>query len=1225
MSRKTAPIFWVAILGAVPAAFYGWYFLGQRQRIAELNQRELGRAADNLQGILRNAVVNVSNLAKKQACTCTFLDRQKYLVMPPGRDCKDIHDKPSKKEGAFLQIEEDGLTVAAKAGTLKFRVQLERILDELVVGNGFEYLFVANGKGNVLLQTKRGERQRWIDRLRWVDFHARDESVKPASSLRLRNIADLRTDAEGKAGLQTLIKTTNSLRVDIAGEQYRLYVQPLGWPAEMKAESDSEGAIVLGGLVNARASIAEALAVEPRLALAAALLTGLALLTWPLLKFLVLAPGERFKFVDFHLLLLSTSALLSVCTVILLDQDNSRRLASTGEQRLEEMANDLAVGLTDELSKAAIQLSVYDAEWAKRDPIGCEELKKGKWFKERVKLYESPGTQELNASPPTSYRHLVSVFWVRGDDGMQFAKLTTMGQNTPRVNVSERSYFSEAREGNLWGIVPDVKPGNSEPKVKAAEPAPEFFVQIYRSITTGDFESGLSMPSRIHCVAKSKPDEPVFKNVAVLTTTLASLSPKAFPPDYGFMMIDRAGRVLYHSDPRRALREDLFEEVGAPERLRALAMAQRSAHITTEYRSVPHQLYIRPLRELVVKQPKAAGQLNGWFIVTFRDLQLSRTADGEATVRALVWCAIYFMCLQFAPALIFVVRGPKHNQWIWPNRAKQVMYRSLTIKLTVLAAGAIIAIVAAHGWVLAAASCLIGAGAMAAGTWEYLRWKDRQEQSGNPSADLPGTLPALQWGLAATALLFILISVLPAAGFFKFAWHRELGTLLAVQAKHVAQMKNDLKLKITDRARDQFADVYGAQWDTVVKGAIEEQEKAVGGDTPPDAAKAPESVDALAEWLPVYNDASAALRYEESKPDLVAGGNLSMRPGFFAMIGGVLLIGALLQWIRHWARHLLLSDLADIAPAGVDVMSEIEAARTDGRNLMIVTNSQTQEDAIERLVAAPAARAAAAASGGGDSQVWPAVQDQDRIFSLTEAFRNPESRLAGLARLEQIAAGGNGIVFSRVDPAAFLFRSVAAPSGGLDSQANSVPLDEWERRRWSDVLERFSLVLAPVPSDAAAEDAGKTADPARQPTRSEPLYWSLWNSCLNAEKLVLVHVAEEGFANPRVTQTVERLLRRGLLVMAPDLRPFHPDFRRFIQKAYEPKAMAEWERPARGIGWTQARWILSIVVVTAALFLFGTQRQALTPVVSFVSALTGTFAGILKLISEMTPKQRISE
>jgi hypothetical protein len=238
---------------------------------------------------------------------------------------------------------------------------------------------------------------------------------------------------------------------------------------------------------------------------------------------------------------------------------------------------------------------------------------------------------------------------------------------------------------------------------------------------------------------------------------------------------------------------------------------------------------------------------------------------------------------------------------------------------------------------------------------------------------------------------------------------------------------------------------------------------------------------------------------------------------------------------------------------------------------------------------------------------------------LSEVFHDAGRRQTELRRVERIAAAGHAILFTRVDPTVLVFGG--APVAAQPDATESAALEEWERRRWSDLLDRFSIVLAPLRIDAAADQYGATGDAWLRRARSRPLYWSLWNSCTNMERLVLVQVAEEGFANPRQRQTVERLLRRGLLVLKPDLRLFHLDFRQFVEEICDRKIVSEWERPAHGLGWKQSRWILATVVATIAVFLLATQRQALTPVVAFVPTLTAAFAGIIKVVSEMTSKQ----
>jgi hypothetical protein len=458
--------------------------------------------------------------------------------------------------------------------------------------------------------------------------------------------------------------------------------------------------------------------------------------------------------------------------------------------------------------------------------------------------------------------------------------------------------------------------------------------------------------------------------------------------------------------------------------------------------------------------------------------------------------------------------------------------------------------------------------------------------------------------MLAAVLLFTLLSVLPAAGIFKFTWNHELGTLLNYQAKHVARQKSDLNLAIKDQARKSFAKVYGPDWADVTKEAVKAKTDAVWGDPPPGYQPGAASSDPLAWWKPVYNDASAMLRYEQSASGLVEAQGLSMTPGPFALLGGVLLLGALVFLIRYQGKHLLLSDFTDRPP--VNLLKDVEAARETGQDLLIVASSQSQLDEVRLLVTNPGQQTGVPV--GRTAQAVSTAPDHATVFELTEAFHTPESRLQGLSSLEQIAAAGKAIVLSRIDPLAVIFGHSSEPAEG----SAQTGLTESERRRWSDVLARFTIILAPLRAGALPENT----------VSAEPFYWSLWNSCNDTEKLVLVHVAEEGFANPWQTDIAERLLRRGLLVLDPDLRPFTPAFRQFIRKVYEADRVTEWEQPTHGLGWTNTRWILVIMLTTVVVFLFGTQRQALSQLVAFVSALTGAFTGILKLISDVTPKSR---
>jgi hypothetical protein len=137
---------------------------------------------------------------------------------------------------------------------------------------------------------------------------------------------------------------------------------------------------------------------------------------------------------------------------------------------------------------------------------------------------------------------------------------------------------------------------------------------------------------------------------------------------------------------------------------------------------------------------------------------------------------------------------------------------------------------------------------------------------------------------------------------------------------------------------------------------------------------------------------------------------------------------------------------------------------------------------------------------------------------------------------------------------------------------------------------------------------------------SERFFWALWESCSVTEKLALVQITEEGFANPRQRVTIARLLRRGLLVLRPDVQPFSSDFAAYIREVRDPARVRSWEHATGGaIGWGSVKWVMAAILVGVAAFLLSTQRDSVTAIVGFVSTLTAAVAGVLKLLGGLTP------
>jgi hypothetical protein len=175
-----------------------------------------------------------------------------------------------------------------------------------------------------------------------------------------------------------------------------------------------------------------------------------------------------------------------------------------------------------------------------------------------------------------------------------------------------------------------------------------------------------------------------------------------------------------------------------------------------------------------------------------------------------------------------------------------------------------------------------------------------------------------------------------------------------------------------------------------------------------------------------------------------------------------------------------------------------------------------------------------------------------------------------------------------------------------------------ERERWLRVLEPFDTHIIPA-GHMGLDHQGAPARTSSTPIGTSDAYClSLWKFCTVQEKLTLIHVAEEGFAKPR-HRTVERLVDKGLLVFNPHLKLMSPVFERFVMRKAASPQVKTWEHAEGRFGWTQARWIV-LLLVLGTLTLFATMQGAWFT--GAATLLTGVAAGLESLSQLFRAVQR---
>lgn len=132
--------------------------------------------------------------------------------------------------------------------------------------------------------------------------------------------------------------------------------------------------------------------------------------------------------------------------------------------------------------------------------------------------------------------------------------------------------------------------------------------------------------------------------------------------------------------------------------------------------------------------------------------------------------------------------------------------------------------------------------------------------------------------------------------------------------------------------------------------------------------------------------------------------------------------------------------------------------------------------------------------------------------------------------------------------------------------------------------------------------------------RCEAYYRLVWASCSKAEKLMLIHLAEEGYVNRKNERVLQQLLRKALIVREPRLALMNETFKRFVLDARRHEDVAQWEQEGTEQGWVVWRSVLVVVLVMLIGFLTLTQREILESWVPILGAFAGGLAGLLRLI-----------
>jgi hypothetical protein len=145
------------------------------------------------------------------------------------------------------------------------------------------------------------------------------------------------------------------------------------------------------------------------------------------------------------------------------------------------------------------------------------------------------------------------------------------------------------------------------------------------------------------------------------------------PPDYGFALLDREGKVLFHSTSALSGRGNFLDDLDDPRDLRAAMLSGQELNFWARYQGLGMRVHSTPLTGI-------AG--SSWTLVVFHELFQNEAQNAERIALFAVLALAYFVIV-----CIMVLSIPIESvtpTWIWPSDERKGAYLHLILAVLLI-------------------------------------------------------------------------------------------------------------------------------------------------------------------------------------------------------------------------------------------------------------------------------------------------------------------------------------------------------------------------------------------------------------------------------------------------------------------------------------------------------------------------------------------------------------
>jgi hypothetical protein len=1126
------------------------------------------------------------------------------------------------------------------------RTDLDKLIRDILPPdnrNPFDVLLVAQSNGTVIFQKSLpGLAVARIDALEDTSEATKTDKTEPA----------LKPPSQSSK-----FSFSRFSEITLGGARYRLYSQPLPISFQQidPVKSSTHNSLaqpepwILCGLVRSESFRSESQSISYRYLLWLSVAILLVVAAYPFLKLRVSSPSERLRARDVVMTAIFACAATTTLTFVFLDVYYLRRDFDQPEQEnpMLALAKAIDTNFSDERESAFRQLQNFYQDDTLRG-----NLRKAQVSSEHPKFTGDEGeckpswacrTRILDNIAPellSDYPYLDFASW-SDSNGDQRIKWSTKAHVTPFINLDNPSntYYPAIKKAFAFDSSGDPTPVPARGMGSQYSPNTGDYITIFWQLLDVDGKPASDMKNAF-CAS-------------VVTRPISVVDP-IMPADFQFAIIKSDGTVIFHSDPTRNLRENFFAETDQNQEVRSHVLMRAPGQLVANYMGRGHRFYIYPARK----------SDESWTVIVFRDLRVEETMNLEVLSLASILFVLYALVMALSLLLVHRSgRGHVTGSWLWPDSRKAGSYKWLA--MVNIAAILLLFVLPKVPEILALLFFVVGVPVavlvlnvvVLQGQAEHLRSEGALEQ---PKSS--------QWQFcyfSTISTLLTVVAVLPCLSFFKVAWDFEHRLLIERSQLRLAAdlddraerlrtqyVRVDLGPKVRhellkpNEASKQYFSYHDSFFHTTINSG---REFTSPHNVPCGLGSACWQEHILESFLsaisPLYNEIAYDGRYlaepslnsrtwsstsskGEEKLELTIHEPAKKARSIVSLwtplhvpwgdwtwwLGTLANMAALFCLVRFSLRRIFLLDLPEPdgeqrRPPVQDTNNLITMLRL---NMVVIgrDSSPTIESLVHRkdlqaydlyeMLKAPMTKVAtrsgnSVALRAAIDPVQKIVQDGRPVefYNFERGLENPASNQQMLSTLERVLSVLHKpvVIASKVDPP-------VRSSGD-------------EREQWQKLLQSFVRINL---NSAPRQRDDETSKQFEERIFREGYYDWLFSGRSEAQKLVLVQMAEEQLVNPNSWPDVRELMKEGLVVRAYGMLAIRDScFVQFVKKTISRDTIKELENQGTGHSNTLRTYLL-VTGAAIAIFLLWTQGAVVNTWITYATGLAASIPAFLKVL-----------